>query len=184
MLRRRPDIQQAELSLAAASADVNAARAAFFPSLTVSPYIGFNAFDASQLFNPGSLAYGLLGGLTGPLLNRTYVKSAYNQNIAVNREAFYEYKKSILAGFQETVTSLEGIENYRQVTQLKEQEVEVLRQAAATSNDLFVSGFATYLEVVTAQRSVLEAELALTAAKKEQFLSLIDLYRALGGGWE
>lgn len=60
----------------------------------------------------------------------------------------------------------------------------MLQQGASTANDLFVAGFATYLEVVTAQRNVLDAELELAATKKQQFLSLIDLYRALGGGWE
>ncbi|MDO1450652.1 TolC family protein [Rhodocytophaga aerolata] len=184
MLRRRPDIRQAELSLAASKADIDAAKAAYFPSLTISPYLGFNSFNAAMLFNPASIAYGLLGGLTAPLLNRKRVKSVYNQRVSVSKEAFYEYQKAILAGFSETVTSLESIENYRRVTELKEQQVDVLRQAASTANDLFVAGFATYLEVVTAQRNVLEAELQLTATKKQQFLSIIDLYRALGGGWE
>lgn len=73
-------------------------------------------------------------------------------------------------------TGLESIENYSRVASLKEQQVAVLRQAASTANDLFVAGlFASYLEVVPAQRSVLEAELELTATKKQQFLSIVDL---------
>ena len=67
---------------------------------------------------------------------------------------------------------------------LQAQEVDVLEQAVATSNDLFAGGYASYLEVITAQRSVLEAELALITTKQAQFLALTDLYRALGGGWE
>jgi multidrug efflux system outer membrane protein len=183
MLRLRPDIQQAELELIAAKADVNAARAAFYPSLTISPYMGFNAFKASLLFNPGSLAYGVLGGLAGPILNRTAIKSEYGKSSASNLEAYYAYQKTVLTGYQEVLTNMRSIESLEKVSDLKEQEVEALRQAVATSNDLFLAGYASYLEVVTAQKSVLEAELDLTNTRKEQFLSLIDLYRSLGGGW-
>lgn len=184
MMHRRPDIAQAELELAASRADLDAARAAFFPSLTISPYVGLNAFNASLLFNPASLAYGVLGGLSTPFLNRKGIQGLYGQSSARTMEAYYTYQQTIITGFGEVVTSLQGIENYGKALTLKGQQVEELRQAASTANDLFVAGYATYLEVVTAQRNVLEAELELADAKKEQFLSLIDLYRALGGGWE
>lgn len=184
MLHRRPDILQAELELAATRADVDAARASFFPSLTISTYVGLNAFNASLLFNPASLAYGILGGLSTPFLNRRQLAAAYNYSAARTMEAYYNYQQTIIRGFSEVVTSLQGIENYGKALTFKGSQVEELRQAASTANDLFVAGYATYLEVVTAQRNVLEAELELADVKKEQFLSLIDLYRALGGGWE
>ena len=82
------------------------------------------------------------------------------------------------------VNNLKGLENYRSVADIQAQEVAVLRQAATTSNELFVNGYATYLEVITAQRNVLDAELAQIETKRSQFLSLVDLYRSLGGGWE
>ncbi|QDA61756.1 efflux transporter outer membrane subunit [Hymenobacter jejuensis] len=184
MLLRRPDVQQAELELAASRADISAARAAFLPSLTLSPYMGFNAFKTSLLFQgPESIAYGIVGGLTAPLVNRAALKAEYVRSTANNVGAFYAYQKAIRTGYQEVVTNLQGIDNYRQVYQLKEQEVTSLNKAVSISNDLFVAGYATYLEVITAQRSVLEAELQLTNARREQFFLLIDLYRALGGGW-
>ena len=80
-------------------------------------------------------------------------------------------------------TNLRGLENYREVADLRQQEVNALTNAVATANDLYRANYATYLEVITAQRSVLDAELNLTAARRQQFLLLIDLYRALGGGW-
>ncbi len=184
MLRRRPDIQQIELELQAAKANVEAARAAFLPSLTISPYAGFNAFDASLLFNPASMAYGVLGGLVGPVLGRNALKSSYQQTNALNLEAFYTYQKAVLSGYQEVVTHLRGLENFQKIYDLRKQEVDVLQNAVATSNDLYVTGYASYLEVVTAQRSVLEAELGLATSKRDQFFSLIELYRSLGGGWE
>jgi len=109
---------------------------------------------------------------------------SYRQTTAVTLEAFYGYQKAILSGFQEVVTNLKSIENLQQIYDLRRQEVELLQKAVATSNDLYVTGYASYLEVVTAQRSVLEAELELASVKRDQFLSVIDLYRNLGGGWE
>jgi len=183
-LARRPDVQMAELELRAAHLDVVAARAAFLPSLSLSAYAGVNAFRSSVLFDPASLAYGLLGGLSAPLLSQNRLKAEYNQSAAQNREAHYQYQKAVLTGFSEVVTGLRGIENYNRMAQLKGAEVTVLRQAVTTSNDLFSAGYASYLEVVTAQRSVLEAERSLIAIQKAQFLYVIDLYRSLGGGWQ
>ncbi|QJW92317.1 TolC family protein [Spirosoma taeanense] len=184
MLVRRPDIRQAELELQAANIDIDVARAEFLPSLNLSAYLGLNSFRASTLFNPASIAAGLLGGLSAPVYNRRFVKANYQGSLAQSREAFYRYRQTILTGFSEVTTSLRGVENYRNVAEIQAQEVGALRQAVSISNDLFVGGYASYLEVITAQRSVLEAELALINTKQAQYLALTDLYRALGGGWE
>lgn len=185
LLLNRPDIKQAELELLAAKADVKAARAAFYPSLTLSPYVGVQAFRASLLFDaPASLAMGVMGGLTAPVLNRYQISSDFKRSVAENKTAFFQYQKSILTAFNEVLTSLERIENLEDIAELKAQEVEVLNQGVAISNDLFLAGYATYLEVITAQKSVLEAQLELANTRQEQFWSLINLYRELGGGWQ
>ena len=184
MINRRPDIQQAELELQAANIDVDVTRAEFLPSLNLSGYVGLNAYRLEILANPASLAAGILGGLTAPVFNRRFLKANYGQSIAQSREAFYQYRQTVLTGFGEVVTNLRGVENYRAAADLQTQEVDVLRKAVLTSNDLLAGGYASYLEVITAQRSVLEAELSLITTKQSQFLALTDLYRALGGGWE
>lgn len=185
LLRRRPDIQQAEWELAAAKADVAAARAAFLPSLTITPYMGLNAFKASLLVStPASLAYGILGSITAPVFNRMQLKSQYRFAAAANRESYYNYQKAILNGFQEVVTGLNAIENYKKIQDLKSQEVKALQEAINVSNDLFMGGYATYLEIITAQRSALAAELELVHNRRDMFLATVDLYRALGGGWQ
>lgn len=185
LLRRRPDIQQAEWELAAAKADVAAARAAFLPAITISPYVGFNAFKAGLLLNaPASLAYGVLGGVTAPIFNRYQLKSQYRFSAAANREAYYNYQKAILNGFQEVVSGLNAIGSYKQIQELKSQEVQALQEAVNVSNDLFMGGYATYLEIITAQRSALAAELELVHNRRDMFLATVDLYRALGGGWQ
>ncbi len=184
MLTRRPDIRQAELELQAANIDIDVARASFLPSLNLSAYVGVNSYRLETLINPASIAAGLLGGLTAPVFNRRFLKANYGQSVAQSRESFYRYRQTVLTGFSEVVTNLRGVENYRAVADLQGQEVDVLRKAVATSNDLFAGGYASYLEVITAQRSVLEAELALITTKQAQFLALTELYRSLGGGWQ
>ena len=183
-LLRRPDVQQAELELVATRADVAAARAAFLPALTLSPYLGVNAYSPALLLQaPGSLVYGLLGGLSAPLLNRSLFKANYRRAAAQQQAAYWNYQKTIQTGFEEVTTDLRGLENYRRAADLRQLEVSALTKAVAVANTLYSASYANYLEVVTAQRSVLDAELNLTAARRQQFLLLIDLYRALGGGW-
>ncbi|WP_460934700.1 efflux transporter outer membrane subunit [Spirosoma humi] len=184
LVRRRPDIRQAERELEAANVDVAVARADFLPSLSLTPYVGLNAFRPSVLLDPASLVAGVLGSLAAPVFNRRLLKGNLAISQAQSREAYFAYQRAIVTGVSEVVSNLNGLENYRAVANLQTQEVAVLRQAATTSNDLFAANYATYLEVITAQQSVLDAERALINTKQSQFLSLVDLYRALGGGRE
>ncbi|ASZ13371.1 RND transporter [Chitinophaga sp. MD30] len=185
MLLRRPDIRQAELELAAARSDVQAARAAFLPSLHITPYAGFNAFAASLLFQtPASLAYGILGSITAPLFNKKQLQAQYLSQTADGQHAFLDYQQKIVTAFREVSTSLHQVENQRQVYNLKTKETQLLQEAVSTSKDLFMGGYASYLEVITAQKSVLEAELALISSRRDMFIGTITLYRSLGGGWK
>jgi multidrug efflux system outer membrane protein len=185
ILLRRPDIQEAELNLAAAKADIEAARAAFLPSLIISPYAGLNATSAGLLLQtPESIAIGALTSILAPIFNRRQIRADYDRTVASGMISVYDYQQVILTGYQEIVTGLVRVRNLESMYDYKEQEVEVLQSAVSTSNDLFATGYATYLEIITAQRGVLEAELELANIRKEIFLSVIELYRALGGGWK
>ncbi|AYA37014.1 efflux transporter outer membrane subunit [Hymenobacter oligotrophus] len=184
LLLRRPDIRQAELELTATRADVAAARAAFLPSLTITPYVGLNAYRTSLLFQPQSVAFGLLAGLAAPVFNRSQIKADYQRATATEREAVFAYQKALQTGFREVHTNLSGLAYFRRAYAFKQQEVASLNRAVEASNSLYVANRATYLEVITAQRNVLDAELEATQLRKEQFQLLIELYRALGGGWE
>jgi outer membrane protein, multidrug efflux system len=184
LLIQRPDVQQAELQLLASRLDVNAARAAFLPSLNITGSLGLQAFITNVLFDPAtSSAYSILGGLTAPLFNKNVIRAEYRRASASQLESFYAYQQSILNGFQEVATQLSKIENLQESYQYKSQEVSTLGEGVATANDLFIAGFASYLEVITAQKSVLTAELDAIDNKQQQFNATIDLYRALGGGW-
>ncbi|TWR25512.1 efflux transporter outer membrane subunit [Mucilaginibacter achroorhodeus] len=183
MLLNRPDVKQAELQLAALNADIKSARAAFFPSLNLSPYTGYNAFKGALLFNPGSAVYGLLADVTAPVLNRGRLKAEYASRIAEGKAALFNYQKTVLNGYQEVINNLKGMENYSKYFDQKKLEVSALKNAVSVANDLYLVGRANYLEVITAQRDVLTAELELANIKRDIFISEVNLYRALGGGW-
>jgi outer membrane protein TolC len=183
MITGRPDLQQAELELEATKFDVNAARAAALPSLSVTPYLGLNAFKGSLLLTGASVTYGFLAGLTAPIFNKNEIRANYHFTGAAQKEAFYRYQQSMINGFNEVYTGLAGIDNRRNLQKLKELEVNELQHGVTTANDLYVAGYASYLEVITAQKSVLQAEFELNDTRKDVWIALVHLYRALGGGW-
>ncbi|TWI89331.1 NodT family efflux transporter outer membrane factor (OMF) lipoprotein [Chitinophaga japonensis] len=183
LLTNRPDIKQAELELAASKADVLAARKAFLPSLSITPYVGYNAFKAGLLLNPGSLAYGVLGSITAPLFNQKQLTAQYQIQQSNTRISYYDYQQKILRAYQEVSVALCNIANQQEVYKLKSKEVTVLQSAVSTANDLFLGGYASYLEIITAQKSVLEAELSLIQARRKMLAGTVQLYQALGGGW-
>lgn len=184
MLLRRPDIQQAELELNAAHFDVIAARKEFFPNVSLTPYIGLNDRNLAAAFQfPGAVTIGLLGGITAPIFQQHRIRAGYEQSIAENKITLYYYSQVVLNGYLEVLNGLKRLENLQNIYKLKEEETEVLLSAVSTANELFRAGYANYLEVITAQERVLESELEMTNTRKEIFQSVINLYRALGGGW-
>ena len=184
LLRRRPDIREAELNLQATKADLRAARALFYPSLRLNAHTGYQAFTPGLLLDPMSFAYGLLAGVAMPLFDQNNLRANYRRSEAETLTAFYQYQQAILTGFSEVITAMRGMENYQQTYAYKAEEVATLQRAIATANDLYVAGYASYLEVITAQERALNAERQLNEFRREQFFYLIQLYRALGGGWQ
>ncbi|HRE51930.1 MAG TPA: TolC family protein [Flavitalea sp.] len=184
LLTRRPDIQQAEWELEAAEANVAAARAAFLPSVNLSPYIGFNAFRARLFLDPASFVYGAAAGLTAPIFNMKQIRSHHKLATARAVEAVYNYQKTLLNCYGEVMTNLESIKNNTLALNLKDEEVKELTNAVSVARDLYLAGYANYLEVISAQKGVLDAEIELTENKKRLFQSVVHLYRSLGGGWE
>jgi outer membrane protein TolC len=164
--------------------NVLAARAAFLPSLTLSPYIALNAFTPSLLFNSGSAAYGIAGALTAPLFQQRRLRAQFVMANAANKEAVYNYQQKLLNAYSEVVTQMNAVENFKNAYTLKAEEVQELHHAVVSARELYLSGYANYLEVITAQKNVLEAELQLNEQKKNIYISLIQLYRSLGGGWQ
>lgn len=183
-LLNRPDIQSAEWQLQAARADVAAVRAAFLPALTINPYAGLNSFRTSVLFTPESIAWGVLGGLSAPVLNRKQLKADLRIAGSQQLTAFYQYQRSLLNAYQEVATQLSNLRNLNEQYGYKEREFAILSSAVSTARDLYLGGYANYLEVITAQKGVLDAELELVNNRRKLFAAQVDLYRALGGGWK
>lgn len=183
LLLKRPDIQQAELELQAFETDIRIARAAFLPALTITPYVGLNAANPVKLVNPASVIFGIAGGLSAPLFNRIAIAGNYNRTMAAAQQAFFNYQKTINTSYTEVVTNLNNISKLTEMHELKQQQTKALQDAVSVSQDLYLAGYATYLEVILAQGSVLQAEIELMTIKNRLFQSQIDLYRALGGGW-
>jgi NodT family efflux transporter outer membrane factor (OMF) lipoprotein len=184
LLYYRPDIRQAELNVRAAHADVAVARAAFYPGLSLSAAAGFSAFDVSKWFlSPGSAAYSLGAGLTAPVFHRGRIKALYEGATASQHAALMQYQQTLLTAYCEVYVVLHNLLNLQKQIKIKEEEATVQRRAFINSNDMFSVGYASYLEVITAQRRLLDVELELANLKKELLQNHAILYRALGGGW-
>lgn len=185
LLQNRPDIRQAEWNVLATNAELQAARAAFYPSVAINGSLGFQAFKPDLLLRtPESMAYGLLGGLTAPLINRTALKASFQKANAGQLEAYYQYQKTILTGYVEVYNEMLRVKNLEQVFELKNKEVASLSQSIDIAELLFKAGRATYLEVLLTQQNALQAKLELVETKKKQFQTTVNLYKTLGGGWQ
>jgi NodT family efflux transporter outer membrane factor (OMF) lipoprotein len=185
LLALRPDIKEVELELVAAKCDLNAAKAAFYPSFSITGTIGFQAFQSSLVFQtPESFAYTILGGISAPLLNRRAIKVQFNTAKAYQAESLLKYQKTILNGYIEVSNEMANLETLQKTLDLKSKEVYSYEKSVEIANDLFKSGRATYLEVLNAQRTAIEAKIDLINTKKSQYKSSINLYKALGGGWQ
>lgn len=185
LLANRPDIRQAELELAAARLDVKSARAQFYPSLGISAGIGFRAFDPKYLLQtPESLLYNMAGDLVTPLINRNAIKANYYSANAKQLQAVYNYERTILNAYVEVANQLSNISNLQKSYDLKAKQVEALTASITISNDLFASARADYMEVLLTQRDALESKFELVETRKRQMSAMVNIYRALGGGWE
>jgi NodT family efflux transporter outer membrane factor (OMF) lipoprotein len=183
LLKNRPDIRQTEFELAAARLDVKAARANFYPSLSVEAGVGFEAFKPTYLIKPESILYSLAGGLTAPLLNRNAIQAAFNTANAKQAQQIYQYERSVLNAYLEVMNELARLQNYSNSYNAKTREVDILTQSIMISNNLFMSARADYLEVLLTQREALESKMELIEIKKKQISARIGIYKALGGGW-
>jgi outer membrane protein, multidrug efflux system len=184
LLENRPDIKQAELDLAAARLDVQAAKANFYPSLGLSAGLGLQAFDPTFLLQtPESLLFSLAGDITAPLINRNAIKATYNSANARQIQAIYNYERTLLKAYLEVANQVSRISNLGKSYDLKAGQVEALTQSITISDKLFKSARADYMEVLLTQRDALESKFELIETKKQQMNAMVNLYQALGGGW-
>lgn len=184
LLENRPDVRKAQLELDAAKLNIKVAKANFYPSLGLKAGVGFEAFKPDFLLeSPASLLYNIAGELSAPLVNRNAIKAQYKNASAKQIQAAFEYEQTLLNAYIEVVNQLSKIDNLEKNFDLKNKQVASLDESVEISNLLFQSARADYMEVLLTQRDVLEAKMALIETRKDQMVAMVNLYRALGGGW-
>lgn len=184
LLQNRTDIRQAELALAAAKLDVKVAKAYFYPSLNIRGAIGLDAFKLDYLATkPESMFYAIGAGLTGPLVNRNAIKATYYSANARQIQAVYNYERTILRAYLEVSNQLSNITNMEKSLDLRLKQVQTLTESIDISTRLFRSARADYMEVLLTQRDALESKFELVETKKQRMNAMVNIYRALGGGW-
>jgi NodT family efflux transporter outer membrane factor (OMF) lipoprotein len=185
LLANRPDIRQAELEMAASDLNIKVAKANFLPSFGIKAGIGYQAFNPKFLLQtPESMVFSLAGDAMAPLVNRSAIIAEYKNANARQITAAYEYEQRVLNAYQEVATQLSNLDNLANKYQLKAQQVQSLTESIEISNQLFQSARADYMEVLLTQRDALEAREELIETKKAQMNAMVNLYRALGGGWQ
>jgi multidrug efflux system outer membrane protein len=184
LLNNRPDVRQAEQQLAAAKLDVQVARASFYPRLGLSGGVGLAALTPGLLVStPESMLYSLGGDLVAPLFNRNGIKAGYYTANALQTQAVYKYEKTVLNAYIEVANQLANISNLEKSYDAKAKEVAALNESVTISNSLFRSARAEYTEVLFTQRDALESKFDLIETRMQQLNATVNMYRALGGGW-
>ena len=134
--------------------------------------------------NPESLLFSLAGDLAAPLINRNAVKASYYGASAKQIQAVYDYERTLLNAYIEVANQVSNISNLKKSYDLKAQEVQALTESITISNSLFKSARADYMEVLMTQRDALESRFELVETKKQQMNAMVNIYQALGGGWD
>lgn len=183
LLRNRPDVMAAEYSLMNAFELTNAARASFYPSLTLSATGGFQNIEIDKLFNANSLFATLIGGLTQPIFNKRQIRTQYEVSQAQQEQAYLDFRLAVLTASKEVSDAMYKYEAATQKIEVNQKEFEAYNLATDYSEELLDNGFANYLEVLNAQENALNSSLNLINTKNNQLQSIVDLYEALGGGW-
>lgn len=184
LLRRRPDILEAEHLLISANAQVGVAMANFFPQLNLTGLFGQVSPELSAFTSGGANAWSIAAGLSGPLFQGGRLLNQYRQAKSARLESQLRYKSTILNAFQEVSTDLTSVQKLGREREAQARAVEAYRVAVRVSMERYIAGRASYYEVLQEQQQLFPAENALVQIQLNQLLSYIQLYQALGGGFE
>lgn len=183
LLSRRPDVRQAEMALAQCFYDVNIARAAFYPNLTLSGALGWTTGNGSIVLDPGSLITNLIASVGQPIFNRGALKAQKEAAVARYKQAVYTFRQSLLDAGVEVNNAITLWQTSKKRVELDKKQIVNLQAAVWNTQLLMKHGNANYLEVLTAQKNLLQAELSEVSDRFGEFQSVINLYHALGGGY-
>lgn len=183
LLNRRPDIRAAEQNLIAANANIGAARAEYFPQITLTGLLGVESKGLTRLFDSGSRNFNIAPQATIPIFNAGRLRNQVRFTEAQQQEALASYEKSIQTAFREVSDALVG---YRRTVEERAQQellVKALRDANRLATVRYRGGLDSYLQVLDSERNLFTGELNLAQLRRDELVSVVVLYRTLGGGW-
>jgi multidrug efflux system outer membrane protein len=183
LLERRPDVAQAERTMAAASEGIGVAKAAYFPSIQLTGSAGTESVELKDLFNWESRAWSLGPNVSLPLFEGGRIRADVRRAKAAYEEAVALYRSQVLTAFHEVEDSLVGVRLLREEFETQMRAVDGARRSAELSRLRYKEGLASYLEVVVADRTLLENELTAYEVNGDRMVATVQLIKALGGGW-
>ena len=182
LLERRPDLRQAEQQLVSANANVGAAMASFFPTISLTGSLGGISPEVSDLFQAGK-TWSVAAGLTGPLFQGLRLKNQYDVNVAQWEQAKIQYESAITNAFGEVSTALVAHQKLAEVENQLARSVAAYQEAVRLANIRYFAGLSSYVEVLDAQQQLFPAENSLAQVRFSRLFNFVQLYKALGGGW-
>jgi multidrug efflux system outer membrane protein len=183
LLTRRPDVMQAEAMLRGANANIGAARAAFFPSISLTGNLGTASTALASLFSAGSLAWSFLPAITLPIFQAGRLQAELDVATVQKDIHVAQYEKAVQVAFREVADGLAARGTYGEELASLQREAEAQQRALDLSQMLFKNGVASYLTVLTSQTGLYNAQLNVVSTRLARLTNLVDLYRYLGGGW-
>lgn len=183
LLERRPDVKSAEDLLLAANANIGAAKALFFPNFSLTAALGSASHELSNIIDKRAAIWSVAGGVAQPVFQGWRIFYNYEATKARFEDALAQYEKAAQNGFREVADALVSVEKLRELREELERSVQALSNAAQLSRLRYETGLANYLEILVADQQLFDQELALARARGAQLTSVVQLYRALGGGW-
>ena len=184
LIERRPDVRAAEQQLVAANADIGQAKAAFYPQLTLTGFYGYQTVALSDLFSAPARAWQFGPAVTMPLFTGGRLKGNLKLNEARFQESLAYYQQSIQGAFREVSDGLIAYQRTQEYRARQEENTQAHRDAAETANVRYEGGVTSYLEVLYNEQELFNSELLLAQARLNELLSVVQLYRSLGGGWQ
>lgn len=185
LLSRRPDLKVAEFNVISLNSKTGLAKAAMYPSISLSPQIGLNSNKFSSWFDiPGSITKAIAANLAAPVFQKKQLKTAYETALIEQEKAAVNFKQSVMTAVGEVSDAMAKSKGTSERLRLLEQRTDILDKGINDALKLYKSGMATYLEVITAQNNKLQNDLETINVTLEKLNAEVDLYRALGGGVE
>jgi outer membrane protein, multidrug efflux system len=183
LLIRRPDIRQAEEQLIASNAQIGAARALFFPKITLTGLFGFASGALGNLFQGSARTWSFTGDVAGPIYTGGGLTAAVNQAEARRDQSLANYEKVIQNAFRDVEDSLSDLRNSAELRDTVQRRVATLQRSVELARERYENGYSDYIDVLDAERSLFNAQLQLASVRGDYDRALVNLYRALGGDW-